>query len=142
MKTTTTATTTGDTITTCVDCGLRIRNGIASPTWEVVVGGAQHCGGREGTQGHRTAEEAELADLLAGSDDEPAAPATVTMTREALVDLLTTAATIGRNSVDCSTRGDFTERLAQYGYGVGSPKLDEAIKAAEEYATAMRTATS
>lgn len=85
-------------------------------------------------------EAEEGAAALAEVEPVAPAPATVTMTREALVDMLTTAASIGRNSIDCTTRGDLTDRLGTYGYAASSDRLDQAIEASEQYATAMRAA--
>lgn len=56
---------------------------------------------------------------------------TVTMSRDALVELLTTAALIGRSEADkISTRGDARHELAAYGL-VGGVRLDRAITTAE-----------
>lgn len=52
---------------------------------------------------------------------------TVTLTRAALVDMLTTAAVLGRDMATASTRGDVTQALAAYGLAVRSPRLDVAV---------------
>ncbi len=53
----------------------------------------------------------------------------VTLTRAALVDLLTTAASLGRDAGG-QTRGEIAEYLAGYGLAVRSPRLDVAVASA------------
>lgn len=57
------------------------------------------------------------------------APETITISREALVDLLTTAAVIGREAQGSLTRGDITDRLRMY--GLAGLDMDRAIANAE-----------
>lgn len=56
---------------------------------------------------------------------------TITLSREALVDLLTTAASLGRDLQHTQTRGDITHGLASYGLRANSSRLDEAVYQAE-----------
>ena len=61
---------------------------------------------------------------------------TVTLTREALVDMLTTAACVGQSLTDCPTRGDVTEAIAAYGMTASGNRLGKMIVAAESFVSA------
>lgn len=63
----------------------------------------------------------------------PEAVRTITISRDALVDLLTTAACIGRDASG-TTRGDVAEYLAGYGLAARSRRLDEYVTNAERVA--------
>jgi hypothetical protein len=52
---------------------------------------------------------------------------TVTLTRAALVDLLVTAASLGRNLPNAGTREDVAAYLGTYGLRVDSPRLDVTV---------------
>lgn len=75
-----------------------------------------------------------------------APPGQVTLSREALVDLLVTAACIGRDLSGALTRGDVAAGLAPYGLAADDRRLDtyvltarSNVEAAAAYRTAART---
>ena len=62
---------------------------------------------------------------------------TVTLTRAALIELMTTAASIGKDSPNALTRGDLTAALNAYGIDeYKSASLNRMIERAEENAAA------
>ena len=58
-------------------------------------------------------------------------PQPITLSRAALLDLLTTAACIGRDSQSAQTRGNLTDILAAYGFRDYNLLLDKQVARAE-----------